>query len=299
MTKVTSKHLDSEINQAEDFAERTKLRIKEGFEAKPLRRMKKPRVKPELHMVIGDSHAHPDEPNNRYLWAGRLAADRRPDVVVDIGDSADLPSLFGYDQGAKGPLFEGRAYWRDVDAYIDAKTQFNLGLEGFSPRLVKCDGNHEDRIRRLLESDPRFAGVIGPHNLMDKELGWERHEFLEIVEISGVGYSHYYKARASQRPVSGVVQTRSVIQSRPGSFCRVFGHTHVYQYYETSDGSSSGRKISSINCGCYFGRDSAGHNWAGDDVNHWRAGILMLRVFDGQVIGHEWISLEEIHDKYG
>jgi hypothetical protein len=299
LTKVTSKHLDAEQAEAADFAERTKARIRDGFSPKPLRRLKKPRVKPTLHMVIGDSHAHPDEGNHRFLWAGRFAAYRKPDVVVDIGDSADLPSLFGYEQGAKGPLFEGRSFWRDVDCYVDAKVQFRAGLDGYECRLVKCDGNHEDRIGRFLEADPRFAGVIGPHNLMDEELGWERYPFLDIVEVDGVAYSHYFKAKASQRPVTGVVQTRSVIQSRPGSWSRVFGHTHMYQYYETSDGSAAGRKITSINCGCYFPRDSAGHNWAGDDVNHWRAGILMLRVFEGQVLGHEWISMEEIQDAFG
>ena len=42
------------------------------------------------HLVIGDSHAKPGINNDRYTWAGRLAVDLKPDVIIDIGDWADM-----------------------------------------------------------------------------------------------------------------------------------------------------------------------------------------------------------------
>jgi len=41
-------------------------------------------------------------------WAGQYAVDKKPDVIVHIGDHWDMPSLSHYDKGTKS--FEGRRY---------------------------------------------------------------------------------------------------------------------------------------------------------------------------------------------
>jgi hypothetical protein len=45
------------------------------------------------HLIIPDAHAHPDYSNDRFTWLGKLIGDVRPDVVINIGDWFDLPSL--------------------------------------------------------------------------------------------------------------------------------------------------------------------------------------------------------------
>jgi hypothetical protein len=62
------------------------------------------------HLVIPDQHAHPDFHNKRADWLGQLIKELRPDVVINIGDAADMPSLSSYDKGTKG--FQGRKSWR-------------------------------------------------------------------------------------------------------------------------------------------------------------------------------------------
>jgi len=73
----------------------------------------------KTHLIIPDSHAHPDHNNDRFEWLGKLIMDVKPDVVVNIGDMADMPSLSTYDRGTKG--FEGRRYKKDVDSVLDAQ----------------------------------------------------------------------------------------------------------------------------------------------------------------------------------
>ena len=73
----------------------------------------------KIHLVIPDSHAHPDFNNDRFDWLGHLINDVKPDVVVDIGDMFDMPSLCSYDKGTKG--FEGRRYRADIAAGIEAQ----------------------------------------------------------------------------------------------------------------------------------------------------------------------------------
>ena len=257
---------------------------------------------PRRPLVIGDAHAHPNDSNHRFDWLGRMIEDRKPDVVVDIGDSADMPSLFGYETGAKGPLYEGRAYWQDIDAHIDAKERINAGMTTKKrPRMVRLHGNHENRIDRLLEAEPRFRGVIGLEDLRDVELGWEVFPFLETAVVDGIHYCHYFKSPGTKNAVGGVMPTRAVVMKFPGSFSRVFGHTHRYGYFEAADGTVGGRKITSINAACYFdtNHDGVAHRWAGDDTHGWRGGILELEVDDGQVANHTFTGIETIRHRYG
>ena len=102
-------------------------------------------------LVIGDPHAHPDYDNDRFTVLGKFIASEKPDVIVCIGDMADMPSLSSYDKGTKG--FEGRRYKKDVAAVIDAQERLFAPIKkmrGYKPKLHMCLGNHEDRIDRAV-----------------------------------------------------------------------------------------------------------------------------------------------------
>jgi len=44
------------------------------------------------HLVIPDTQAKPGAPTKHLEWIGRYILDRRPDVVVHLGDHWDMPS---------------------------------------------------------------------------------------------------------------------------------------------------------------------------------------------------------------
>jgi len=60
------------------------------------------------HFILPDCQVKPGVPLNHLEWAGRFVVDKRPEVVVCLGDFADMPSLSSYDVGKKS--FEGRRY---------------------------------------------------------------------------------------------------------------------------------------------------------------------------------------------
>jgi len=291
--------LDADRRRAEEWAEKMRQRALGEHTPPPLRPLKKAKLRRRRHLVIGDSHAHPDTPNHRFEWLGRMIAEREPDVVVDIGDSADMASLLGYEKGNKGPIFEGHRYWMDVEAYIDAKERMADTMRPCSPRLVKTDGNHEHRIERLLTVEPRFVGVVGPHNLMDKELGWERYPYGEPVEIDGIHYCHAFMRYG--REIGGVMPTRSVALKLGAGVTRVQGHSHQFQWYEQGDAAllHKDRLISTVHAGCYFDVRGEAHRWANDDVRWWRPGILEVEVEGGQIHSHTWTSLQDVQAMYG
>lgn len=123
---------------------------------------------------------------------GKYIARRKPQVVVCIGDFADLPSLSVYDVGKRKA--EGKRYSDDIAA---AKAGMRRLMEpikaekGYKPRLVLTLGNHENRADRASEDDPRLYGTIGVRDLEYEKWGWEVYPFLQQVVIDGIVYVHY------------------------------------------------------------------------------------------------------------
>ena len=71
------------------------------------------------HLVIPDTQVKPDQSIEHLRWAGQYAVDKKPDVIVMIGDHwFDLPSLSSYDVGTRS--FEGRRYTNDIEAGVAA-----------------------------------------------------------------------------------------------------------------------------------------------------------------------------------
>jgi predicted MPP superfamily phosphohydrolase len=131
-------------------------------------------------LVIGDPHAHPDYDNSRFTALGRFIAKEKPQVIVCIGDMADMPSLSSYDKGTKG--FEGRRYKKDVKAVIDAQEKLFAPIKrirGYKPKLHMCLGNHEDRITRAINNTPELDGAIGIEDLQ-----YERFQSLLYIRCS-------------------------------------------------------------------------------------------------------------------
>ena len=72
------------------------------------------RREPRTHLLIGDGHAKPGVPNDRFDWLGRMVLELRPDVVINMGDGHDMPSLCFYEDYAHA------TYKADCEAGKDA-----------------------------------------------------------------------------------------------------------------------------------------------------------------------------------
>lgn len=85
-------------------------------------------------------------------------------------------------------------------------------------RKVYLFGNHCIRPDVVAQNVPKWQGVIGSHLCDTRD--WERHAFLEVVEIDGFAYSHYFANTHSGRPIGGSIENRLNAIGR--SFCH--GH---------------------------------------------------------------------------
>jgi DNA-binding Lrp family transcriptional regulator len=174
-----------------------------------------------VHMVISDVQAKPNVSHDHLEWIANYAVEKQPDVIVQIGDWADMPSLSLYDKGKR--CYEGRRYVKDCEAANYSLERFERVLEDYNranpndpynPRKVLTYGNHEYRIERATMLDSALDGKLTLEDLNFKNRGWECHDFLKVVQIDGVQYSHYFISGSMGRPVTSA---SALLKARSGS----------------------------------------------------------------------------------
>ena len=251
------------------------------------------------HLIIPDTQVKPGVDLNYLAWVGKYIVEKKPDVVVQIGDFADMPSLSSYDTGKKS--FEGRRYKDDIEVVIKAMRillkplkdynakQTKKKKKQYKPRMVLTLGNHEQRINRATENDPKLYGTLSIDDLRYAEAGWEVFDFLDIVVINGVVYTHYLTSGVMGRPIG----TASAIVSKTHQSC-VVGHQQGRQvaYGKRADGTN----ITCIIAGSCYLHDEEYMGSQGND--HWRGLVMLHEVNDGQ-FDEMFVSLDYLRQKYG
>lgn len=223
------------------------------------------------HLVIPDTQVKEGVPTAHLGWIGQYIAEHQPHVIVHLGDHWDMPSLSSYDKGKKS--FEGRRYAKDVKAGNDAFELIDAPMrdvDGYRPRKVVLRGNHEYRIQRAIEENAVLDGVIGYDDL--ETLDWEVHDFLEVVNIDGVAYSHYFYNPLTGRPYGGQVATR----------LKTIGHSFTMGHQQVLDMSLrfvNGKSQHGLVCGSCYLHDEDYLGYQGN--SYWRGIIVCHEVHDG------------------
>lgn len=235
------------------------------------------------HFYIPDVQARPGDDFTFLRHIGQYIADKQPDVIVCGGDFADMPSLSSYDVGKR--QYEGRRYRADCDAALTAMEALIGPIEGlqfsqkrnkkkvYSPRMVMTLGNHENRINRAVDNDPKIEGLISVKDLGYEGFGWEVYPFLDVVVIDGVAYSHYFTTGVAGRPAT----TANAQLSKKHMSC-VAGHQQGLQIATAH--RADGKRLTSIIAGSCYEHDE---DYMGPQGNkHWRGALMFHEVDDGQ-----------------
>jgi hypothetical protein len=251
------------------------------------------------HLVIPDTQVKPGVPLDHLTWAGKYIVDKKPDTVIMIGDFADMESLGMYDVGKKA--FEGRRYKADLEAahqgmdlLLSPLWDFNRNAKKnhekqYHPRLVLTLGNHEERIDRVVEADPKLEGVLSLKDLEYEEFGWEVIPYLEPVIIDGVAYCHYFTSGTLGKPVTSA----AALLSKKHQSC-VMGHVQGRQIaYGTR---ADGKQITGLFVGGFYQHDEAYLKWQGN--KHWRGLWVLHEVEDGS-FDEMPVSMKYLQRKYG
>lgn len=251
------------------------------------------------HLVIPDTQCRPGAPTDHLRWLGEYIIDRRPEVIVHLGDHWDMPSLSVYD--TPGSLkMEGARYEDDIEAgnegmrlilgplqSLQQKLKRNKERQ-YNPRLVLLRGNHEHRVIRAINQQPKFAGTIGYHHMDTR--GWEVHDFNVPVVIDGVAYSHFFPNPMSSKPWGG--NAHNVLNKVSHSFTQ--GHRQGMDSAERYN-QVTGSLMRGLIVGSFYLHDEEYKGAQGN--HHYRGLIVKHRVRDGGYTKME-VDVDYLCSKY-
>jgi hypothetical protein len=250
------------------------------------------------HLVIPDCQVKPNQSVKYLENIGRYIVEKLPEVIVCIGDFADMPSLSSYDTGKKS--FEGRTYKADVRAVhkgMEAllgplhkfqEKQRKLKKKVYKPRMILTLGNHEDRITRAVEYDRKLEDLISIEDLNYEQYGWEVYDFLDVVVVDGIAYSHYFASGVMGRPVTSA----QALLNKKHMSCFA-GHQQGRQiaYARKADGS----EITAIIAGSCYEHNEDYLNIQGNQ--HWRGFYVLHEVNNGS-FDEMAVSLNYVNKNY-
>jgi hypothetical protein len=250
------------------------------------------------HFILPDVQAKCGVPLEHLTWAGRWCSEKRPDVIICLGDFADMPSLSSYDVGKRS--FEGRRYTKDIEVAKQAMTMFMYPIiqeqtrriknkdKQWKPRFVMLTGNHCQRIVRAIDSDAKLEGLISLSDLGYEGFGWEVVPYLEVITIDGVCYSHYFVSGVLGRPVASA----RMLLTKHHNSC-VAGHQ---QGKDIAYGrSADGRSMTAIISGSYYQHDED-YLTAQNNI-HWR-GCWQLNEVNNGAFDELPLSIDYLKRRY-
>ena len=239
------------------------------------------------HCVIPDVQAKPGVSLDHLKHAGQYIAEKRPDVIVCIGDFADMPSLSSYDKGKRAA--ENRRYKFDLEAAHKAMELLMtpiVNAPDYKPRLIMTLGNHEHRIIRYGDNAPEMHESVSVRDLGYEAWGWEVYPFLEVVKVDGIEYSHYFTTG-----VMGRAANSAAVMLRERQCSCTMGHS---QYYDMAIHKKTQQRA--VMAGTFYQHDE---DYLGPQGNDYRRHLLFKHeVRDGRYDLLE-VSLDYLKGRYG
>jgi hypothetical protein len=241
------------------------------------------------HLLLPDSQIKKGVPLEHLDAVARLICDIQPDVVVNIGDFWDMPSLSRFDAPGSENA-EGQRIQEDIQAGNEAMLRLLAGWPSkkYSPEMHFLLGNHEHRISTAISSNPKLKGVLGLHLLELKK--WKVHKFLSPVEIDGISYAHYWYNNMTGKALGG--QARNMLDKIGFSF--VQGHRQEIQYARKE--LPNGRTLHGLIAGAFHIHDE--HYKGAQASKHWRGVCLLHDVCEGEY-DLEVIGVDRLLREYG
>lgn len=258
-------------------------------------------VSPKTVVVFSCAHTDPDVKNDRFDWLGSFLYDLKPDMVVDLGDGADMRSLNTFDTRYPQQIVN-QSYEKDIDQYNDAMERMRWKFRHHKrkrPFYVGFEGNHENRIKKALAHDPRLEGQrygVSFGHLQTNHWFDEYHEYHNsapaLVDYDGIIYGHYVASGNYGTAMATKHHGYSLVEKLASS--ATVGHTHKFSYYYKGDARPT--PLHGLVVGCFKGKEEG---WAGQANSEWRKGLVVKRELANGNYDMEWIGMERLKREYG
>ncbi len=257
------------------------------------------------HLVIPDTQIHKDTPVHFLTAIARYIADRNDpiDHLHLTGDWYDMPSLNSWNK--KGSLeTEGKRLQDDRDAGYAALELFFSELMALGVSIdsvAVTEGNHEQRLDRMLAEDPRMIGLIDRESFYGwEDFGIDAHPMCKPYYRDGLTYCHFFDLNANGATTGSRagqpnahtqvrrVQGSSIAGHKQGYDCAVLTHPYSPHWCRETFAVIAGS--------CYLHNEG----YRGPTDGYERRGIVLINEINGLGMGVPmFVSLSYLMEKYG
>lgn len=250
-------------------------------------------------LIIPDTQVKPGVDIRHLTACGNYIVEKKPDVIVHIGDHYDMESLSSYSSNKD---MEGRRILADLKAGKDAmqalldpihvynEQKRKWKEKTYRPQMHFCLGNHEARLERYIDNNPSLQGVMSyPEAFELEEYGFTVHDFKKPVIIGGIAFAHYFYNPMSGRPYGGKCHAK--LNNIKTSF--VMGHQQGFDVATTT--GNDGKRYWGIVAGSFYTHEEG---YIGPQANdHWRGLVMLHDVNDGDC-EIMTVGMKHLLDKY-
>lgn len=248
-------------------------------------------------LVIPDIHCTVEEDNSRADWLSRFIIEVKPDIVVNMGDQFDMPSLSSYDKGKRS--FHGRSFKDDLESGLEFHDRLWGPIRATKKKLpyrVVLEGNHEHRIERALDLSPELEGTIG---FRDYDFDTYYNDVIRyeggtpgIISLEGVLFAHYFISGVMGRPMGGRWPAKAILEANKES--SVQSHIHTLDY--ATNITQGNKVLHAAVVGCYHEKVPG---WAGNIGRFWRPGVALLNDCRDGDFDFQWVGINKLKEEYG
>lgn len=244
-----------------------------------------------VHLVIPDCQVRSGVPTDHLEQIGNYIVDKKPDVIVQIGDFADMPSLNSYTKGKREA--EGQRLQKDLASVHRAMERLLSPIHEYNrtatvkyqPEMHLTLGNHEYRLEREVEENAKLEGMFCMDDLGYKDAGWKVHDFLKVLTVDGVEYAHYFTSGNMGRPVTSAA---ALLRERQCS--AIMGHVQ-----HTDMAFHKKTQNIALFCGICYTHDE---KYLGPQGNNTRRQIVMLHEVEDGKFDPMFVSLRFLEKRY-
>jgi hypothetical protein len=246
-------------------------------------------------VAIGDSHDKPSRDKARFRWISKFIEDTQPTRVVHIGDFLSVDSCSDHEPKGSKADREASTFEEDLESGIDALDALHSARLAKDLRWDITLGNHENRARRKADAFPRECGDM-PRRLKQlfARYGWKTHDYGEWLMVDGVGFVHI-PLNIMGRPLGGENVSRNIATKATHSV--VHGHCHRFQI-ATAAKLGAKRNIQVFDLGTSLPNGELEPYTPLASMHGWTYGCVSLVLKDGEIIGHQFVSMIELEEKY-
>lgn len=258
-------------------------------------------TKPKTALIFSCAHTSPEVDNKRFEWLGNLLYDIRPDYMIDLGDFDDLRSLCTFDDRRPQHVVS-QNYERDIEHGQEARDLIRHKIKKMKvrrPYFIGLEGNHENRIKKAIEHDPRLAGEKYGLSFKNLQTDYWYDEYYEysnsapaIFDLDGISYAHFIASGNSGSAMYGEYHASGLLKKRFRS--TTVGHSHKRDIYFKDDAHPY--PAIGLVAGCYKGKEE---HWAGQANNEWWQGVVIKRNLRHGHYDPEFISMSRLEEAYG